>query len=89
MSMSTGAGQRFTSTKPSAETSTEPNAASRPSVLTSPGVRITSSPTPTRPTSADRIRTVPGRSPMASHASAITASGEVACRVAARPPGSW
>ena len=37
---------------------------------------------------AATIRAMPARSPMTSAASAITASGDVACRVEASPPGS-
>ena len=89
VSMSTGAGHRLMSTKPNAETRTEPSAAARPSMLTWPGERSTSRPTPTRPTTAAPIRIAPGRSPRAGSAIAMTASGEAACTVAASPPGSW
>ncbi len=88
VSMSTGGTQRLTSTKPSAETITEPKAPTRPSASSRPGERRTSSATPTSPTPAATRRVDPARSPMTAAARAITASGEVACRVEARPPGS-
>ena len=88
MSRSTGGVHRLISTKPRAETTTEPNAPTSPRASRWPGERSTSSATPTTPTAAATIRAAPARSPMTSAASTITASGEVACRVEARPPGN-
>jgi hypothetical protein len=76
--MSTGGVQRLISTKPSADTITDPDAATRPSESSCPGDRRTSSATPTVPTPAAAIRATPARSPMTSAANAITASGDVA-----------
>ena len=88
MSMSTGGVQRLISTNPIAETSTDPNAATSPRVSSAPGERSTSRPTPAMPMPAAAIRAMPARSPISRAASAITASGDVAWRVDARPPGS-
>ena len=88
MSRSTGGVHRLISTNPRAETATEPKAPTRPRASRWPGERSTSNATPTTPTAAATSRAVPARSPMTTAASAITARGEVACSVEARPPGS-
>ncbi len=87
MSMSTGGGHRLTSTKPSAEMATEPNAPANPRVVTPSGERSTNSPTPTRPTNPAPMRTIVARSPSSGRAMAITAKGDAACTVDASPPG--
>ena len=89
MIMSTGGVQRLISTKPRALTATEPKAPARPRAVTPSGLRSTSRVTPTSPTRAAPTRTRAGRSPIIGQARAITASGEVAWIVAARPPGRW
>ena len=87
VSIPTGGVHFFTSTKPRPETTTEPKAPSRPSPVTPSGVRSTSSVTPASPTTAARMRSTVARSPIRRKASAITASGDVACTVEASPPG--
>ena len=62
-----------------------PNAPASPRASRLPGSRTTSRPTPTSPTSAAATRTSPARSPISSHATAITASGDVACRRGGQP----
>ena len=89
MSMSTGAFQRLISTNPSALTSTEPNAPTSPRASTVAGAAQDQQRHADQADERGPDPDQPARSPMTAHAMAITARGEVACRVAARPPGRW